>query len=313
MKRNNRSFAFLLLAMTAFLMSCSLIQNDQPSTGTGKVVVNITDCPFPVQEVTNVYINIDTVELRVEGGTCTAKSGDKIGKHWNFGPHNKFFYDYTNFQCDSGFVLVWGSPTPKKIDLLKLQNGITTVLADAKIPVGSYDILRLHLVDMAVVTKDSTYTLKIPWMYKNGMKFRLDTVLTVSEGEDIAQVLVDIDLSRSIVPLGYWYYHGKMRFMGFMFNPFFRAINHNLSGSISGKVYEGEKTAVRAAMITVLHADTIVTTALTDSLGKYKVIGLRPGTYGLKAEKTGYKTVTFSGIKVFWKMEAKKNIQLVKQ
>jgi len=309
MKKYRKVFVFMLLLTTSFLMSCSLVQNDQPgtSTGTGRVVVNITDAPFPVKEVTNVYVNIDTVDLRIKGGTCTVKTGETVGKHGG-GVH-----DYSNFSCDSGFVFVWGSATPKKIDLLKLQNGVTTVLADATIPAGSYDMIRMHLASIAIVTADSTYDVKIPACYKRGLRLKLDSVLTVTEGEDIAEILVDIDLSRSLVSMGYWNGHGKKRFIGFYFQPIIRAINHKQSGCVFGKVYEGTSTAVESALITVLHADTLVTTALTDSLGKYKVIGLKAGTYGLKAEKTGYKTVIINGIKLDRKESVKQNIQLVKQ
>ncbi len=65
------------------------------------------------------------------------------------------------------------------------------------------------------------------------------------------------------------------------------------SGSILGTVRDASGGTVPAAKITVTNADTNETrTANTGDDGAYRVPGLKPGNYTLKAEKDGFKTVT---------------------
>ncbi len=299
----------MLAVFAAFIVSCDLMQTDKPSEGTGKLVVSITDAPFPKAEVTEVIIHVDKVEMRIAGGLCETEEGETVGKSNKEKKNQK--HDFNNFDCDSGFVTVFSSQEAKKIDLFKLQNGIKEVLAESTIPAGSYDMIRLHIIDSYVVTPDDTFDVKVPSGYASGMKIRLDTILVVEEGESISEILLDVDLSRSYHAIGND--KGKKGFKGFIFNPVIRAVVHHHTGSIYGTVYEGESTPVENAMITVLQADTVVTTALSGHKGKYKVIGLPAGTYSLKAEKEGYVTKEMKDIKVVPKGEFKADFQLVKQ
>ena len=314
MSKERNIIAMLLILVTAILASCDLIQNDDPgNTGIGKVMVNITDAPFPVKDVTNVLVKVDKVELRVAGGLCEGTQGETIGKDKDKDKKDKNGkeHDYSNFECDSGFVVVFSSETPVEIDLLKLQNGITTMLAKADIPVGSYDMIRLRIVDATIVLADASFILKVPSGSTSGIKIMLDNDLVVEEGDNVAQVLLDFDLSRSFIAIGNT--NGKKGYKGFIFNPVIRAVNHQQSGTIFGMVYEGENKAIEGALITVLKKDSLVTTTISDSKGAYKVIGLPEGTYNLKAEKEGYTTVNISDFKVTSKAEIKKDIQLVQQ
>jgi hypothetical protein len=318
MRKKRNIPAILLILLSAFLASCSLIQSSEPTnTGVGKVVIHITDAPFPVKDVKNVFINVDKVEMRVAGGLCKGTQGEHIGKGKVDDEHNETKgkhhedHDYSNFECDSGYVSVFSSVKPVEIDLLKLQNGITTMLAQADIPVGSYDIIRLHIVDASVVLADTTFKLKVPSCETDGLKIRLDSVLVVKEGETTAEVLLDIDLSQSFIPIHH--HDGRKGFMGFIFKPVIRAMNHHKCATIFGTVYEGDYKAIEGALVTILKKDTVITSAITNSKGAYKVISLPEGTYTLKAEKAGYTTVNFPDIKVTVKSEIKKNIQLVQQ
>ena len=59
--------------------------------------------------------------------------------------------------------------------------------------------------------------------------------------------------------------------------------------------------------------ESVVTTALANSKGWYRIIGITEGTYTLKVEKEGYVTVIITDLKVTSKGELKKDIQLVQQ
>lgn len=310
MKRTTK--AILLIFITAFLASCDLIQNEEPNdTGIGKVVISITDAPFPVKEVNKVLVNVDKVEMRVAGGLCEGTQGELIGKGNDKDKDKKDKndkHDYENFECDSGFIVVFSSEKPVEIDLMKLQNGITTVLATADIPVGSYDMIRLRVVDATIVLADTSFILKVPSGNSSGIKIMLDNDLEVKEGDNAAQILLDFDLSRSFIALGNA--NGKKGYKGFIFKPVIRAVNHQQTGTIFGMVYDAENKAIEGAMVSVLNKDSIVTTAITDNKGTYKVIGLTEGTYILKVEKEGYSTATIPVIKVTSKAEIKKDIRL---
>ena len=298
-----------ILVITCILstfISCDLLQEGQPSPGTGNVVINITDAPFPADLIDEVQVTIDKVELRIAGGTCTTTTGEPVGKKHKNDKHKG--HDYTSFDCDSGFVVV--SEKTSIIDLLQLQNGIMAVLAEAEIPVGKYDMIRLHIVEATVVIDEKTsFPLQVPSGNASGLKIMLDSILTVTENE-ISEILIDFDLSRSFITIGNP--KSKKGITGFIFKPFIRAINNKHTSIIYGKVYEGEKTVIAGAQITVLHADTVVTTALTNAKGYYKVMGLHDGKYSMKVEKDGYTTVTVTDIVLSPKSSIKKDVKLVK-
>jgi hypothetical protein len=296
----------LMACFTCAIISCDLLQESQPSAGTGNVVINITDAPFPADFIDEVQVTIDKVELRIAGGTCTSTSGESVGDKYNNGKHKG--HDFSSFNCDSGFVVV--SEKTSTIDLLQLQNGIMAVLADAEIPVGKYDMIRLHIVDAVVVIDENTsFPLKVPSGNASGLKIMLDNELTVTENET-SEILIDFDLSRSFITMGNL--KSKKGITGFIFKPVIRAINNKHTSTIYGKVYEGESTAVAGAQITVIQADTVVTTALTNSKGYYKVMGLHAGKYSMKVEKEGYTTVAVTDINLNPKSSIKKDFKLVK-
>jgi hypothetical protein len=68
-------------------------------------------------------------------------------------------------------------------------------------------------------------------------------------------------------------------------------------GDISGEVRDSSGATIAAAQVTIVNVDTNATrTAVSNDAGVYSFPALPPGTYNLKAEKTGFKTVTRPGI-----------------
>lgn len=307
MKHWKISGIFLIICIALTYMACDLLQEDQPSAGTGNVIVSITDAPFPADLIDEVLVTIDKMELRIEGGTCTSPTGEKIGKKYDKEKHKG--HDYSSFGCDSGFIVV--SEKTSTFDLLQLQNGIMAVLANAEIPAGRYDMIRIHVVEATVVIDEKTsFPLKVPSGNTDGIKIMLDSVLVVTENET-SEILIDFDLGRSFMAIGNP--KSKKGITGFIFKPFIRAVNHAHTGVIYGKVYESESSPVAGAQISVLRAETVVTTALTNAKGLYKVMGLQAGSYTMKVEKDGFAPVTITNIQVTPKSGVKKDILLIKQ
>ncbi len=277
----------------AFLVSCDVLtQDEQPASGTGKVKILITDAPFPADMVDEVQVTIDRVELRMVGATSTDTTGgtstDTTGgtSTDTTGGTSTGTTDDDDDDDDDEKEWIVVSEDVTTIDLLKLQNGITEILAASDIPVGKYDMIRLHVVEAFIkIEGNSSFPLKIPSGTTSGLKIKLDTPITVTE-EGVSEILVDFDLSRSFIVKGNP--KNKKGITGFMFKPVIRAVNYNQAGGIYGKISEGEGTAVSNAMISVKQGETTVATALSDSKGNYHLMGLTPGTYTLEVEKEGY-------------------------
>lgn len=95
-------------------------------------------------------------------------------------------------------------------DLLTLQNGIDTLLVDADVPAGKYTQLRVVVDPTATVeyTDGTTADLKIPSGNTSGIKIQLPG-FEIDSDEDLVELVVDFDLSRSFVSKGNGGYNFK--------------------------------------------------------------------------------------------------------
>jgi Domain of unknown function (DUF4382) len=137
-------------------------------SGSGSLTVNLTDTP--VDDATSVVIDFTGIELHdTNGQTVTI--------------------DF---------------PTARKIDLLQLQNGLTTALVQGEsVPSGSYDWIQLNVLatrdtqGQSFITLDTggQYPLYIPSGSAAGLK--LTTAFTVSQG-GTTRLVVDFNARQSI-------------------------------------------------------------------------------------------------------------------
>lgn len=293
----------MLLTLPMIITSCSSPQDDSPLKGSGKVAVYITDAPFPADMVEKVLVTVDSVELRIRGGECKTEEGDTVG---DGDPNDGNNNEYKHYDCDQGFVMVLDEPA--EVDLMQLRNGIVDLLAEAELPVGKYDMIRLYITDaLIVIDGDQSFPLKIPGGEESGLKIFLSEPLEVTES-GVAEVLIDVDLSRSFVALGNP--KNKKGITGFIFKPVIRAVRLAASGSIKGKVTDAANVPVEQALVTVLQSGEPVTTALTGEEGVFRVIGLPAGTYDLTIDAEGFKQAVVSDVVVTKKQEVLKNIKL---
>lgn len=306
MKRNGifwKLAGIMLLTLPVIISSCSLLQDESPAKGTGKVAVYITDAPFPADMVEKVLVTVERVELRIRGGECKTEEGETVG---DGDPNGGNKNQYKDYECDQGFVMVLDEPA--EVDLMQLRNGIVDLLAEVELPVGKYDMIRLFITDaLIVIDGEQSFPLKIPGGETGGLKIFLSEPLEVTEA-GVAEVLLDVDLSRSFVALGNP--KNKKGITGFIFKPVIRAVRMAASGSIKGRVTDVANVPVVQALVTVLQEGEPVTTALTDDEGIFRVIGLPAGTYDLTIEAEGFKKAVISGLAVTKKQEVLKNIKL---
>jgi len=287
MKKVFKSAMMYLAAMALFLTSCDQM-NDTENSGNGKVVLSLTDAPFPVSLVDQAVVSIDKIEIRTKAVKATTEEeADK----------------------ESQYVVLYEG-AEKEFDLLDLQNGVTAELLSLDILPGSYDFIRMHITKAAVILQDGTkFDLKIPGGSTSGLKIKITPDLVIESGVE-SEVVLDFDVSKSFVAQGN--IKSKNGIKGFIFKPVLRAVCQKYSGIIAGKVSENATTPVIEAHVQVISADTVLSSALTDKTGNYKMIGLPSGTYKIICEKDGYTKVTIDPVVVKARETTLQNITLTK-
>ncbi|MCX6302528.1 MAG: DUF4382 domain-containing protein [Bacteroidia bacterium] len=256
-------FAVLTIILIVTIPACDeLINNDE----SGRLVVKVTDDPFPVSNVESATVTITKVEVR--------RAGDGV-------PDGK------------PFMLV--SEDTLTFDLLELRNGVVEEMLDFELPQGKYDLVRLYVYEASLKIKDGgTYNVKVPSGQQTGIKIFIRPGITV-EGGLTSELLLDFDLSRSFIMTGN--NHKPSGINGFIFKPVIRAVNLSTSGRIEGLVTDTAEVNLPNTQVWVAQ-DTIVSTAYTNDSGYYAFIGIPAGTYSLYATKENYDTVSYADINV---------------
>lgn len=264
MKQKMKTKLILMLGLiVGFAVSCT---NDEDLSknpdGKGTVSFLVTDAPFPTDLVAEANVTIDKIEIR--------KADESEGEDSE----------------GSTFVIV--SEETMEFNLLDLRNGVTAELTNVELDAGSYDQIRLHVVDASVVLSDeasTTFDLKIPSGSSSGLKIKIKDGLIVQDG-GFSTVLLDFDVSQSFVVQGNPL--TKAGIKGFIFKPVIRAVVEEATGSIEGHITVGDSLAIGSATVEFYEMDSLITSALTDSTGFYAAIGLSLGEYDLKVLADGY-------------------------
>jgi hypothetical protein len=230
--KNN--FSALLIAMS--ILSFTACNKDKDGTGTATLQVRLTDAPGDYEAV---YVDIQGVEINATN---------------------------TNDET-SGWVKL-KNIKPGIYDLLKLTNGLDTLIASDVIPAGKISQIRLILgQDNSLKTDGKTYALKTPSALQSGLKVKVNT--TLQDGI-IYTMLLDFDASRSIVSAG--------ASGNFNLKPVIRTIVEAKSGAIKGVVSPVQHSAVYA----ITGIDTVGT--YTNADGSFLIKGLSAGTYKVVLE-----------------------------
>jgi hypothetical protein len=250
------------LMATIFVMFLSGCTKDSSN---GRLIVKVTDAPFPVNLVESATVTITKVEIR--------KAGDGISDN-------------------SPFSVLWEGS--KIFNLLELRNGVVEKLLDLTIPAGEYDLIRLYVEEAGLKIKDGeNYTVKVPGGQQTGIKIFIEPGLVV-EGGLTEELLLDFDLSNSFVMQGNM--DSPAGIKGFSFKPVIRAVNTSTTGTISGLVTDKDNAIISDVSIKVKQGDTEIASTFTDASGLYAKIGLPSGTYSVVASKDTYQTVTIDDV-----------------
>lgn len=203
--------SFLLAALTFGLVAlagCDSAGTEDGNTASGTVNVQLTDAPL--DGVAEAHVTIEEVVLVGEEGRFTL------------------------------------SDETQEFDLLELQNGVTADLAEAEVPEGEYEQLRLILGEEATLAFDdgSETNLKVPSGPQTGIKINLPD-FEIDEDADAADITIDFDAAKSFVKAGA---SGK-----YIFKPTLKAKTIALNGDNLDEDAEitGRLTAIDTSGVTV--------------------------------------------------------------
>lgn len=279
--RNIFLSAFAALAILAMgLTSCS-----KSGMRSAKFQVYLTDAPG---DYIAAKLDIQKVEVKVDTSAEHCKDD-----HFADGDRN----DDDHMRRGDEFG-VWTdlNYTPGVIDVMTLRNGIDAKIAEGNI-VGTVRKVRITLgPNNTVTTKDGVeHTLTLQNETQNYLYINLHDEHRGGPGRgprdggrpgdqdhgmaQDQQVIIDIDVARSIVEANGQYY----------LTPHARPFCDENFGAFEGQVLPANIFAV----VTVLDASGAeVAKALPKMDGYYKIRGLAEGNYTLKFEATGYQTQT---------------------
>jgi hypothetical protein len=168
---------------------------------------------------------------------------------------------------DSGWESV-GNVQPGIYNLLDYTGGFEALIADAELPSGNINQIRLILGNQNTIKlegSDELLKLDTPSAQQSGLKLKVNTEII---GGILYTFILDFDADKSIVKAGK---SGK-----YNLKPVIRVTTEATSGAIIGKIMPFEYIAnVSAFNLT----DTISTH--TDSVGKFMLKGVLPGSYKL--------------------------------
>lgn len=227
MKIRNTLFYTTLVA-TALLVLASCSKNEK---GTARMQVALTDAPGDYEAL---YIDVQDIKINT---TTDSTSGWTSLENVRHGTYN----------------------------LLDLVNGKDTLLADATIPAGRVQQIRLVLGSENYVQVDGQkLKLETPSAQQSGLKLNIHQ--DVSEGI-MYQLLLDFDVAKSVRETG----SGK-----YILKPTIRTVMQAIGGSIRGTV---TPDSLQTAVLAIQGTDTVASTYTSG--GNYQLRGLNAGTYDL--------------------------------
>lgn len=239
----------LFLTLMSFIVA-GFMACSSDNSKTSSVEVRLTDAPGDYQEV-----NIDIQGVEVNSS-----------------------------ESNSG----WKSLEIKKgvYNILKLTNGLDTILGKIDLPAGKISQIRLVLgANNSIKTGGLVYNLNTPSAQQSGLKLLINT--NIQAGVTY-KILLDFDAARSIVSTGVL---GK-----FNLKPVIRTITEATSGAIKGTITPLTATP---AVYAISGTDTVGTAFADQATGKFLIKGLAVGSYKVSFQpKEGFQVLTKESVGV---------------
>lgn len=237
--------------------------------GDGMTRILLTDSPFPFDTVGSVEIHIVSVAVSRTADTGTS--------------------------ADSQAWITVAEPR-RRFDLLQLQDGATALLGETELSAGEYKALRLILdADQSRVTWASGDPAPVSWQGSGEMALHAVVEGAIDVPEGGGRIVIDFDVGRSFATRA-------SLADGFVFLPWIRAVNQDVTGTIAGTVYGLQfdfGVPVGGGSVAVFRGDTtmppntwsLAASAPVGADGRYQVHFLAARTYivqGFPPAGSGY-------------------------
>lgn len=264
----------VLLAFVFFSCKKQSITDVTAPAGKQSVAVYLNDDPIP--NLLKVLIDIRYIEVKVDTGNVHHNDDYYNGDHDRDNDHQHY---------DSYGKWDTLSITPRVYDLLKLKNGLDTLIANGFASIGKITKVRITLGTNNTVWTDNThfYPLvlceKNPYLY---VKTNNNSIETLPGGQ--VRIRVDFDVAKSVE------FENGM----YCLKPRLKSYSNTTTGIIEGTV----KPSDAHALVRVFNAaDTAY--AIPEEDGEYRIKGLKPATYSILYKATApYKDTTINNIQV---------------
>jgi Domain of unknown function (DUF4382) len=282
MKTARFLFSILIIAAASmiFTVSCQkdLATNDNAPAGKQSISVYLNDDPDV--NFTKVLIDLRAVEVKID--TVGRRSDDDYDDDKD---EDDDHHDHDNFGK-------WDTLNVKAgiYDLLRLRNGIDTVIANGFAVKGKIIKVRITLGSNNSVWTDNNKSFPLPMCDKNSpyLYVRIKSNLIDNTSGGGIRINLDFDVSKSI--------NSKRSGTEFCLRPVLKAYSHGNSGEIEGKVLPA---AAKARVMIFNAKDTAFAIPDYDDEGEYKVKGLNAGTYSVLFDGIDpYKDTTIQNIVV---------------
>jgi len=266
MKKMNIKILGILTALLIFGMYFTSCEKEGEQSS-GKLQIQLTDAPFPLDLVTEANVTISKIEIR-----------EKI----------------QNDEDGNPFITL--SEEEMSFNLLELTNGVTANLVDLELEAGSYDLVRLYVSKASIkLSSGNEYEIHVPSGDKTGIKIFIDPYIEVTGGLT-SELLLDLDVSKSFLLLGNL--NSPAGVKGFIFKPVIKASNLSTAGRLTGMVTDTSNVAIGGTEVSVIVADTVYTTSFTDLSGAYTLLGLDADKYIVEFAKEGYQNFIVEDVEI---------------
>lgn len=255
--------AIIATATLALLSACGGGSGDSSASAQGTLGLSLTDAPACGYDQVNVAIQ----KVRVHQSS-TASDNDAGWAELNFA-------------------------TPRRVDLLTLQNGVLASLEQIPLQAGHYTQMRLvlaandganPLLNSVVPTGGSEFALDTPSAVQSGLKMNVDITVAANQ---LADFVLDFNACKSVVSAGN---SGK-----YLLKPVVTVIPNYVSG-VSGFV--DASLANGNTLVSVQQSGTVVKATTPDATGKFLLQPVAPGTYDLVITAPGRATDVVTGVTV---------------
>lgn len=262
--------------LTVGIISCKkeTSTTSQAPAGKQSVAVYLNDDPIP--NLLKVLVDIRYVEVKVDTGN-TNYNDDYYDNDYDDDDDRQHHDQYGRWDTLS--------ITPRVYDLLKLKNGVDTLIANGYANAGKITKVRITLGTNNVVWTDSTHSFPLtlcdnnPYLY---VKIESNSFETLPNGQ--VRIRIDFDVAKSIE-----FENGV-----YCLKPKLKSYSDKTTGQIEGVV----KPWQAHTLVKVYNA-TDTAYAIPEDDGEYKIKGLKPATYSVLFKAVlPYRDTTVSNVTV---------------